>query len=125
MAAFSSTSGLSFSIEDVDFRGFDGSPSVECRGVTSGRLRADFSDNCVGGGASSTCACFSAMAKTAASTFFSNSSSEIVNVVRSRFSMNCTAPSLSELAEFGTQKDINLPVTRGSIPPHQQACPDF
>lgn len=36
--------------------------------------------------------CFSAMADTAASTFFSNSSSDIVSVVRSMFSMNCMAP---------------------------------
>lgn len=97
MAAFSSYSPLS-SLE-VDWRGvyeervtaslsMDGlvdedspNPARDCGG---------FSAVAEVGGDSSRC--FSAMAETAASTFFSNSSSEIVSVVRSMFSMNWTAP---------------------------------
>lgn len=41
-----------------------------------------------GGGEGISSLCRSAMTETAASTFFSNSSSEIVKEVRSRFSMN-------------------------------------
>jgi hypothetical protein len=44
IAAFSSDSAVSFS-EEVDLRGLDVSPSVECLGLTSGRLKADFSDS--------------------------------------------------------------------------------
>lgn len=98
MAAFSSYSPLS-SLE-VDWRGvyeerviaslsIDGlvddddspKPASDCGG---------FSEVAEVGGDSRRC--FSAMAETAASTFFSNSSSEIVSVVRSMFSMNWTAP---------------------------------
>lgn len=52
IAAFSSVSSLSF--EEVDFRGWEDSPSVEFLVVTSGLLREDFSGSCVTGGWSST-----------------------------------------------------------------------
>jgi hypothetical protein len=95
MAAFSSSpSLLSFSFEEVDFRGVEDSPSIDCREVTSALLGPAFSENWLDRGSSAVSAwCFSAIAETARSTFRSNSSSEIVNVVRSKFSMNCTAPS--------------------------------
>lgn len=90
IAAFSSKpSPLSYSLEDVDFRGMEDSPSIECLGVTSGRLRDDFSEKWVDKEASAFAAwCFSAMAETAASTLCSKSSSEIVRLVRSKFSIN-------------------------------------
>jgi hypothetical protein len=75
----------------------EGSPSTDLRKFVSDGPVAGLSGNGfigVGGeAAASSMRCFSAMADTAASTFFSKSSSDIVNVVRSRFSMNCTAPS--------------------------------
>jgi hypothetical protein len=97
MAAFSSIpSPLSVSFDEVDLRGVEDSPSAERRCVTSGRLNADFSDTWTRGGGegggASLAWCFSAMADTAASTLTSNSSSEIVKEVRSKFSINCTAP---------------------------------
>jgi hypothetical protein len=90
IAAFSSiTSPLSSSFDAIDSRGTEASPSIEGHGVTSVRLIVDFSDNCVGGDPPATSTwCFSAMVDTAASTFFSNSSSEMVKLVRSRFSIN-------------------------------------
>lgn len=98
MAAFSSLLEKSPpSFEEVDRRGVpeastsrdglaeDGSPAVAAR-----RLAGNFSDDEERRGDSSRC--FSAMADTAASTFCSNSSSVMVRVVRSMFSMNWIAP---------------------------------
>lgn len=94
MAAFSSYSPLS-SLEGVDFRGaYDGwaTASLSIDGLADEASPrepnecGDFSDVVEVGGDSSRC--FSAMAETAASTFFSNSSSVMVSVVRSMFSMN-------------------------------------
>jgi len=97
IAAFSSDpSPLSVSYDDVDFRVIEDSPSPDRRWVISGRLKVDFSGGCTGEGetgrGASAASCFSAIAETAASTLTSNSSSEMVKVVRSKFSMNCIAP---------------------------------
>lgn len=78
------------------------SASREFLGVTSGLLSDDFSETCTPGDGCRLWVCgrwrcsskefLSAIAETAASTFFSNSSSVIVRLVRSRFSMNWIAP---------------------------------
>jgi len=98
IAAFSSLppSPASVSYDEVDLLGVEDSPSTDFRRFVSDGPVAGFSGNGfvgVGEAAASSMRCFSAMADTAASTCFSKSSSDIVNVVRSRFSMNCTAPS--------------------------------
>lgn len=99
MAAFSSYSPLS-SFEEVDWRGvayegwdtaslsIDGRVDEDSPGI--GKDMGGFSEVLEVGGDSRRC--FSAMAETAASTFFSNSSSDMVRVVRSMFSMNWIAP---------------------------------
>ena len=60
-----------------------------------------FSESGGGGGGGDWERCFSAMAETAASTFCSNSSSVMVSVVRSMFSMNWMAPICGLLARVG------------------------
>jgi len=74
----------------------DDSASIEFLTTTSGRLGADFSESFTGGwDRVSSAWCFSAIADTAASTLSSKSLSDMVRLVRSKFSMNCTAPDWS------------------------------
>lgn len=128
-AAFSSPVSLDPSFpsrDESDRRGVDHSTSTEFRGVTSGRLSEDFSDTCTWfgvGGVGSTC--LSAIEDTAASTFFSKSSSEMLRLVRSRFSMNVTAPNLDTSDNFECGEDqSNSPGRTGSSRLHHLASLD-
>lgn len=86
--------GSSSSPDDTGFCWYEDGPSEDVRRAVLGRLGSAFSESsprdgssCFGSASGAT-SCFSAMADTAASTCFSNSSSVIVSVVRSRFSIN-------------------------------------
>lgn len=112
-AAFSSSAGgldrRSAACADVEFRGVASAELVVASLAEMempGGDRPRFEDSDDGGGGERDwcdrdcdCDCFSSrslravISETAASTFLSNSASETVRFVRSRFSMNWTAPS--------------------------------